>query len=297
MAATLIKGSEISKQIREELKHEVAELREKHNLIPGLATVLVGEDEASKVYVGAKGRACNELGIYSERVDLPDDTTEADLLALIEKLNKDSKIHGILVQLPLPKHINETGVLYAVDPKKDVDGFHPVNVGKLMLGKPDFIPCTPHGIQELLIRYGIETDGAEVVVAGRSNIVGKPIANMLLQKKKGANATVTICHTGTKDLAFHTRRADILIVAVGRPKIITADMVKDGAVVIDVGVNRLETGLVGDVDFEAVKEKARAITPVPGGVGPMTIAMLMNNTVQAAKMQVGIEGGLKELKP
>ena len=297
MAATLIKGSEISKQIREGLKHEVAELREKHNLIPGLATVLVGEDEASKVYVGAKGKACNELGIYSERVDLPDDTTEADLLALIEKLNKDSKIHGILVQLPLPKHINETGVLYAVDPKKDVDGFHPVNVGKLMLGKPDFIPCTPHGIQELLIRYGIETDGAEVVVAGRSNIVGKPIANMLLQKKKGANATVTICHTGTKDLAFHTRRADILIVAVGRPKIITADMVKDGAVVIDVGVNRLETGLVGDVDFEAVKEKARAITPVPGGVGPMTIAMLMNNTVQAAKMQVGIEGGLKELKP
>ncbi|MDI6890651.1 MAG: bifunctional methylenetetrahydrofolate dehydrogenase/methenyltetrahydrofolate cyclohydrolase FolD [Thermodesulfovibrionales bacterium] len=296
MAATLIKGSEISKQIKEELKKEVTELKERYNVIPGLATVLIGEDEASKVYVGAKEKACKELGIYSERVDLPGDTTEADLLALIEKLNKDSKIHGILVQMPLPKHINETNALYAVDPKKDVDGFHPVNIGKLMLGQPTFIPCTPHGILELLKRGGIETEGAEVVVVGRSNIVGKPIANMLLQKK-GGNATVAVCHTGTKDLASHTRRADILIVAVGRPKMITADMVKDGVVVIDVGVNRLETGLVGDVDFEAVKEKARAITPVPGGVGPMTIAMLMYNTVQAAKMQAGIEGGLKELKP
>jgi methylenetetrahydrofolate dehydrogenase (NADP+)/methenyltetrahydrofolate cyclohydrolase len=190
--------------------------------------------------------------------------------------------------LPLPKHINETKVLYAVDPDKDVDGFHPVNVGKMMLGEPSFLPCTPHGIQELLIRSGIETDGAEVVVVGRSNIVGKPIANMLLQKNKGANATVTICHTGTKDLAAHTKRADILIVAAGRPKAITADMVKDGVVVIDVGVNRLETGLVGDVDFETVKEKAKAITPVPGGVGPMTIVMLMKNTVQSAKMHAGI---------
>ncbi|MEW6214813.1 MAG: bifunctional methylenetetrahydrofolate dehydrogenase/methenyltetrahydrofolate cyclohydrolase FolD [Nitrospirota bacterium] len=289
MSAILIKGSDISKQIKEELKHEVAELREKHNFVPGLATVLVGEDEASKVYVGAKEKACKELGIYSERIDLLGDTTEKDLLALIERLNKDPKIHGILVQLPLPRHINETNVLYAVDPKKDVDGFHPVNVGKLMLGKPDFIPCTPHGIQELLIRYGIEIDGAEVVVVGRSNIVGKPIANMLLQKKKGANATVTICHTGTKDLASHTRRADILIVAAGRPKTITADMVKEGVVVIDVGVNRLETGLVGDVDFDSVKEKARAITPVPGGVGLMTIVMLMYNTVHAAKMTAGIE--------
>ncbi len=289
MAAILIKGSEISKQIREELKQEVAQLKAKHNLVPGLATILVGEDEASKVYVGQKEKACKELGIYSERINLPGNTTEADLLSLIEKLNKDSRIHGILVQLPLPKHINETNVLYAIDPKKDVDGFHPVNVGKMMLGEPSFIPCTPHGIQELLIRTGVETDGAEVVVVGRSNIVGKPIANMLLQKKKGANATVTVCHTGTKNLVFHTRRADILIVAAGKPKTITADMVKDGVVVIDVGVNRLETGLVGDVDFEAVKEKAKAITPVPGGVGPMTISMLMHNTVQAAKMQAGIK--------
>lgn len=289
MAATLIKGSEISKQIKEELKQEVARLKEKHNLTPGLATILVGEDEASKVYVGQKEKTCKELGIYSERINLPGNTTEAELLALVEKLNKDSKIHGILVQLPLPKHINETNVLYAIDPKKDVDGFHPVNVGKLMLGEPDFIPCTPHGIQELLIRSGVKTDGAEAVVVGRSNIVGKPIANMLLQKKKGANATVTICHTGTKDLASHTKRADILIVAAGKPKTITADMVKEGVVVIDVGVNRLETGLVGDVDFETVKEKAKAITPVPGGVGPMTIAMLMHNTVQAAKMQSEIK--------
>ncbi len=289
MAATLIKGSEISKQIKEELKQEVARLKGKHNLVPGLATILVGEDEASKVYVGQKEKTCKELGIHSERINLPGNTTEAELLALVEKLNKDSLIHGILVQLPLPKHINETNVLYAIDPKKDVDGFHPVNVGKLMLGEPDFIPCTPHGIQELLIRSGVKTDGAEAVVVGRSNIVGKPIANMLLQKKKGANATVTICHTGTKDLAFHTKRADILIVAAGKPKTITADMVKEGVVVIDVGVNRLETGLVGDVDFETVKEKAKAITPVPGGVGPMTIAMLMHNTVQAAKRQSGVK--------
>ncbi len=288
MAATLIKGSEVSKQIREELKQEVTQLKEKHNLVPGLATILVGEDEASKVYVGQKEKACKELGLHSERINLSGNTTEADLLGLIEKLNKNDKIHGILVQLPLPKHINETNVLYAIDPKKDVDGFHPVNVGKLMLGEPDFIPCTPHGIQQLLIRSGIETSGAEAVVVGRSNIVGKPIANMLLQKKKGANATVTICHTGTKDIASHTRRADILIVAAGKPKTITADMVKEGVVVIDVGVNRLPTGLVGDVDFETVKEKAMAITPVPGGVGPMTIAMLMYNTVQAAKIQAGI---------
>jgi len=289
MAATLIKGSEISKQIREELKQEVSQLKEKHNLVPGLATILVGEDEASKVYVGQKEKACKELGIHSERINLPGNITEADLLTLIENLNKTNKIHGILVQLPLPKHINETNVLYAIDPKKDVDGFHPVNVGKLMLGEPDFIPCTPHGIQQLLIRSGIETNGAEAVVVGRSNIVGKPIANMLLQKKKGGNATVTVCHTGTKDIAAHTRRADILIVAAGKPKTITADMVKEGVVVIDVGVNRLPAGLVGDVDFEAVKEKAKAITPVPGGVGPMTIAMLMYNTVQAAKMQTGIQ--------
>lgn len=287
MAATLIKGSDISKQIKEELKQKIAQLKEKHNLIPGLATVLVGEDEASKVYVGAKEKACKDLGIHSERIDLPPDTKEEDLLALVEKLNKDPKIHGILVQLPLPKHINGTKVLYTIDPNKDVDGFHPVNIGKMVLGEPTFLPCTPHGILELLKRSGTETKGADTVIVGRSNIVGKPIANMLLQKK-GGNATVTICHTGTKDIAAHTKRADILIVAVGKPKAITADMVKEGVVVIDVGVNRLETGLVGDVDFDTVKEKAKAITPVPGGVGPMTITMLMVNTFESAKMHAGI---------
>ncbi len=289
MSAMLIKGSEIAKKIKEELKQEIANIKENNNIIPGLATILVGENEASKVYVGAKEKACKELGIFSKRIDIPEDTTEADLLSLIEGLNQDPAIHGILVQLPLPKHIHETNVLYAIDPKKDVDAFHPVNVGKLMLGVPDFLPCTPHGIQELLVRSGVETDGAEVVVLGRSNIVGKPIANMLIQKnRKGANATVTLCHTGTKDVSSHTRRADILIVAAGRPKTVTADMVKEGVVVIDVGVNRLPTGLVGDVDFETVKEKAKAITPVPGGVGPMTIVMLMKNTVQSAKMHAGI---------
>jgi methylenetetrahydrofolate dehydrogenase (NADP+)/methenyltetrahydrofolate cyclohydrolase len=287
MAATLIKGSDISKQIKEELKQKIAQFKEKHSLIPGLATVLVGEDEASKVYVGAKEKACKDLGIHSERIDLPADTKEDDLLALIDKLNKDPKIHGILVQLPLPKHVNETKVLYTIDPNKDVDGFHPVNIGKMMLGEPTFLPCTPHGIIELLKRSGTETKGADAVIVGRSNIVGKPIMNMLLQKK-GGNATVTICHTGTKDIAAHTKRADILIVAVGKPKAITADMVKEGVVVIDVGVNRLETGLVGDVDFDSVKEKAKAITPVPGGVGPMTITMLMVNTFESAKMHAGI---------
>ena len=294
MTAQIISGTEIAKEIREELKQEIAELKEKHNLIPGLATVLVGEDPASQVYVGAKEKTSLALGVYSERHDLPADTSEDELLSLIDKLNKDPKIHGILVQLPLPKHINETRVLYAIDPKKDVDGFHPVNVGKLMIGEPDYLPCTPYGIQELLIRSGIKIKGAEVVIVGRSNIVGKPIANILLQKKEGANATVTVCHTQTKDISFHTKRADILIVAAGKPRAITADMVKDGVVVIDVGVNRIgktESGkdiLCGDVDFDAVKEKAKAISPVPGGVGPMTITMLMLNTVKAAKLAAGL---------
>ena len=294
MTAQIISGTEIAKQIREELKQEIAELKEKHNLVPGLATVLVGEDPASQVYVGQKEKTSIALGIYSERHDLPAETSEGELLNLIDRLNKDPKIHGILVQLPLPKHINETNVLYAIDPKKDVDGFHPVNVGKLMIGEPDYLPCTPHGIQQLLIRSGVETDGAEVVVVGRSNIVGKPIANILLQKQKGANATVTVCHTRTRDMSFHTKRADILIVAAGRPKAITADMVREGVVVIDVGVNRIgktaegKAILCGDVDFDAVKEKAKAITPVPGGVGPMTITMLMLNTVKAAKLAAGL---------
>ena len=294
MPAQIISGTEIAKEIREELKQEIAQLKEKHNLVPGLATVLVGEDPASQVYVGSKVKTCEALGVYSERHDLPADASEEELLALIDKLNKDPKIHGILVQLPLPKHIDTTKALYAVDPKKDVDGFHPVNLGKLVIGEPDYLPCTPHGIQQLLIRSGVETKGAEVVVVGRSNIVGKPVANILLQKKEGANATVTVCHTATRDLAFHTKRADILIVAAGRPKAITADMVKEGVVVIDVGVNRIgktaegKAILCGDVDFEAVKEKARAITPVPGGVGPMTITMLMLNTLRAAKLASGL---------
>lgn len=294
MTAQIISGTEIAKQIREELRQELAELKEKHNLVPGLATVLVGEDPASQVYVGQKEKASLALGIYSERHDLLADTSEEKLLALVYKLNKDPKINGILVQLPLPKHINETNVLYAIDPQKDVDGFHPVNVGKLMIGEPDYLPCTPHGIQQLLIRSGIQIDGAEVVIVGRSNIVGKPIANILLQKKEGANATVTVCHTQTKDMSFHTRRAEILIVAAGKPKAVTADMVKEGVVVIDVGVNRIgktaegKAILAGDVDFDGVKEKAKAITPVPGGVGPMTITMLMLNTLRAAKLAAGL---------
>jgi methylenetetrahydrofolate dehydrogenase (NADP+) / methenyltetrahydrofolate cyclohydrolase len=294
MTAKLISGDEIAKQIREEIKREVLQLKVKHNLIPGLATVLLGTDPGSLSYIIGKEKTAKELGFYSERIDLPNTTSQKDLLALVDRLNKDPKIHGVLVQIPLPKHINENEVLYAINPKKDVDGFHPVNVGKLMIGDADYLPCTPAGIQQLLIRSGVQIDGAEIVVVGRSNIVGKPIANILIQKAKGANATVTICHTHTKDIAFHTRRADILVVAAGRPKAITADMIKEGAVVIDVGVNQIGTSstgkriLVGDVDFETVKEKASMITPVPGGVGPMTITMLMLNTLKAAKIAAGL---------
>ncbi|MBW2645650.1 MAG: bifunctional methylenetetrahydrofolate dehydrogenase/methenyltetrahydrofolate cyclohydrolase FolD [Deltaproteobacteria bacterium] len=289
MSAKIISGTETAKQMREELKKEVAELKEKHGVTPGLATVLVGEDPASQVYVGQKEKSCNNLGIYSRRIDLSVDTSEEDLLSLIEKLNNDPQIHGILVQLPLPKHINEARVLYAINPEKDVDGFHPVNVGKMVVGEKCFLPCTPHGVLELLARSGVQTEGAEVVIVGRSNIVGKPVLNLMLQKRPAGNATVTLCHTRTKDLAFHTKRADILIVATGYPKTVTGDMVKEGVVVIDVGVNRIgqtpegKSILVGDVDFDSVKEKAAAITPVPGGVGPMTIVMLMKNTVEAAR--------------
>ena len=294
MTAKLINGNEIAQQIREELKQETTRLKEKYNVVPGLVTILVGENPASVSYVTAKQKTSKELGFFSIQDNQPATISEEELLKLIDKYNKDPKIHGILVQLPLPKHINETKILYAIDPKKDVDGFHPVNVGKLMIGEADYLPCTPAGIQQLLIRTGAKIDGAEVVVVGRSNIVGKPIANILLQKQKGANATVTICHTGSKDMTFHTKRADILIVAAGKPKAITADMVKQGAVVIDVGVNRIgmtpegKAKLCGDVDFDGVKEKASAITPVPGGVGPMTITMLMMNTVKAAKVHAGI---------
>ena len=292
MAAQLIKGAEISKQIREEITREIEELKEKHGVTPGLATILVGEDPGSKVYVGQKEKACNKLGIYSERTDIPADTSEADLLDLVKKFNNDPKIHGILVQLPLPKHIDASRVIYAIDPDKDVDCFHPVNVGKLVIGTGRFLPCTPHGIMELLRRSGVATEGKHVVVVGRSNIVGKPIANLMLQSPPGGNATVTLCHTKTQDLATFTKMADILIVAVGRPKTITADMVKEGVVVIDVGVNRIgktpegKAILAGDVDFDSVQEKASAITPVPGGVGPMTITMLMKNTVEAAKASI-----------
>jgi len=295
MTAELIRGAQVAKEIREELKQEIAELKEKHNVIPGLVTVLVGADPASQVYVGQKEKTSQELGIYSERYDLPQNTTQEELMKLIDKLNKDPKINGILVQLPLPKHLNEEEVLYAIDPEKDVDGFHPVNVGKLMIGEPHYLPCTPAGIQQLLIRSGTQIEGAEVVVVGRSNIVGKPIANILLQKAPGANATVTIVHTRTKDMAFHTKRADILIVAAGVANYIKGDMVKEGAVVIDVGVNEIgktaegKRILAGDVEFETVKEIASKITPVPGGVGPMTITMLMANTVRAAKLAAGIE--------
>ncbi len=295
MTAKLINGNEIARQIREELKQETEHLKNGHNVVPGLVTILVGQNPASLSYVTAKQKTSKELGFYSIQDNQPESISEGDLLALIEKYNNDPKIHGILVQLPLPKHINETKVLIAIDPCKDVDGFHPINVGKLMIGEADYLPCTPAGIQQLLIRTGVETSGAEVVVVGRSNIVGKPIANILLQKQKGANATVTICHTGSKNMEFHTKRADILIVAAGKPKAITADMVKEGAVVIDVGVNRIgvtpegKAKLCGDVDFENVKEKASAITPVPGGVGPMTITMLMMNTVKAAGIAAGVK--------
>jgi methylenetetrahydrofolate dehydrogenase (NADP+) / methenyltetrahydrofolate cyclohydrolase len=296
MAAKIISGAEVAKQIREELKQEVDQLKARTGVVPGLVTILVGENPASVSYVTAKQKTSKELGFFSIQDSQPGDISEEALLGLIDKYNQDPKIHGILVQLPLPKHVNETKILYAIDPKKDVDGFHPVNVGKLMIGEADYLPCTPAGIQELLVRSGVKTKGAEVVVVGRSNIVGKPIANIMLQKKEGANSTVTIVHTGTppEKVIEHCRRADILIVAAGVPKYVKADWVKEGAAVIDVGVNRIgksESGkaiLAGDVDYEAVKEKVGLITPVPGGVGPMTITMLMKNTVKAAKLATGV---------
>ena len=289
MAAQIIDGKQVAADMRAELKTEVANLKEK-GIVPGLAVVLVGEDPASKSYVTAKERACEDIGIYSNDNRLSAETSQEDLMALVEQLNNDPKINGILVQLPLPKHLNESEVLLAIDPNKDVDGFHPINVGKMVVGEEAFLPCTPHGIIQLLIRSKVPLEGAEVVVVGRSNIVGKPIANMLIQKSPTGNATVTVCHTRTKNLAEHVRRADIIIAAAGRPNTVTADMVKDGAVVIDVGVNRVEDAtkkrgyrLVGDVDFEAIVPKASLITPVPGGVGPMTITMLLYNTVESAK--------------
>lgn len=295
MAAKIVKGTDIAAQIREELKVEVADMKEKSGVVPGLVTILVGANPASVSYVTAKGRTAKELGFKSIQDDQSPDIPQEDLLALIDKYNADPEIHGILVQLPLPKHINETEVLYRIDPAKDVDGFHPVNVGKLMIGEGVFLPCTPAGIQEMLVRSGVEMKGAEVVVVGRSNIVGKPIANMLIQKGVGANSTVTVCHTGTKDIAYHTKRADVIIAAVGVPEFVKGDMISEGVAIIDVGVNRVgkseKTGkaiLKGDVAFDECLEKASIITPVPGGVGPMTITMLMKNTVKAAKLAAGL---------
>jgi methylenetetrahydrofolate dehydrogenase (NADP+)/methenyltetrahydrofolate cyclohydrolase len=289
----VIDGRAVAAQIQRELAQRVVDLKNR-GVVPGLAFVRVGEDAASKVYVGRKEKACAELGMFSEMHVLPEATSEADLLLLISKLNSDPRLHGILVQAPLPKQIREAVVFSTVLPQKDVDGFHPVNVGKLMLGDATgFRPCTPAGIMELLARSGVKTDGAEVVVLGRGNIVGKPMAAMLCQKGKGANATVTICHSATRDIAAHCRRADILIAAMGVPEFVKAGMVKSGAVVIDVGVNRVPdatsktgTKLVGDVDFAAVQKIAGKITPNPGGVGPMTIAMLMQNTVRAAEISI-----------
>ncbi len=276
----IIDGKIISGSVKDRVAKEVAELKQK-GITTGLAVIIVGEDPASKVYVANKKKACEALGIISEEYALPENTTQEELLALIDTLNKKESINGILCQLPLPKHLNEDEVINAILPEKDVDAFHPQNVGKIMLGDYDFVPCTPAGIMEMLDYEGIDISGKTCVVIGRSNIVGKPMGMLLLHK----NGTITICHSKTKDLAEVCKKADILVAAVGRPNFVTADMVKDGAVVIDVGINRVDGKLVGDVDFNAVKDKCSAITPVPGGVGPMTIAMLMQNTVTASKKQ------------
>ncbi len=295
MSAQIIDGKQIAADMRAEMKTEITRMKDEHGLEPGLAVVLVGEDPASQVYVRMKKKACDELGVASFEYKLSAATPEQELLDLVDTLNADDRVHGILVQLPLPGHIDENKVLIAILPEKDVDGFHPVNVGKMLIGEPGFLPCTPHGVQVLLQRAGCDPAGKHVVVVGRSNIVGKPVAAILMQKKDGANATVTVCHSRTKDLAAVTRQGDILIAAIGRPAMITADMVKPGAAVIDVGVNRVDDPnakrgyrLVGDVDFDAVKEVAGYITPVPGGVGPMTITMLMANTIESAKRFAGI---------
>jgi methylenetetrahydrofolate dehydrogenase (NADP+)/methenyltetrahydrofolate cyclohydrolase len=301
MAAKLIKGTEVREKILEEITAETTKIKEEYGVVPGLVTILVGENPASISYVTLKIKTAHRVGFKEVQDSQPETISEEELLGLIDKYNNDDSINGILVQLPLPKHIDEKRVLNAIDPDKDVDGFHPVNVGRLMIGGNEvkFPPCTPAGIQELIVRGGVETSGAEVVVVGRSNIVGKPIAMMMVQKGEGANSTVTVVHTRTKDLAGHCKRADILIVAAGVPDLVKPEWIKPGACVIDVGVNRVgekiseKTGkkiaiLKGDVDFEAAKEIAGAITPVPGGVGPMTITMLMKNTLKSLKFKLGI---------
>jgi methylenetetrahydrofolate dehydrogenase (NADP+)/methenyltetrahydrofolate cyclohydrolase len=288
--AIVIDGVAIARAVRADVARDTAELRAR-GITPGLTVVIVGEDPASQSYVKSKEKASIEAGMKGETIKLPADTSQADLEAIIDRLNADPSVHGILVQSPLPKHMDANTVVRRIAPAKDVDGFHPVNVGKLLIGEKDgFAPCTPAGVQELLVRYGVDTRGKEVVVVGRSNIVGKPMAALLIQSGQGADSTVTICHSRTKDLAFHTRRADIVIAAIGRPEMLTGDMIRPGAVVIDVGINRVEDAsapkgyrLVGDVHFESARAVASHITPVPGGVGPMTIAMLLKNTVRAAR--------------
>jgi methylenetetrahydrofolate dehydrogenase (NADP+)/methenyltetrahydrofolate cyclohydrolase len=294
MTAKIIDGKEIARQIREELAVEIRQLKEK-GIVPGLGVILVGDDPASRSYVTAKEKACHEIGIFSDDNRLPADATQAQLLALIRKMNADPKINGILVQLPLPKHLNESEVLLTIDPDKDIDGFHPTNVGRMVVGEKAFLPCTPHGVLQMLVRSGVKTEGAHAVIVGRSNIVGKPLANMLMAKGPLGNATVTVCHTKTKNIAHYTRQADIVIAAAGRPNTVTADMIREGAVVIDVGVNRIEDAtkkagfrLVGDADFDGCMAKASMITPVPGGVGPMTITMLLYNTVESARRASGL---------
>jgi methylenetetrahydrofolate dehydrogenase (NADP+)/methenyltetrahydrofolate cyclohydrolase len=294
VSARILDGAAIAREIRAEVAAEVA-LLANSGIQPGLAVVIVGEDPASQVYVRSKGQACLEAGMHSETVRLPAETGEAELLAVVDRLNADPAIHGFLVQLPLPGHIDEEKVLHRVDPRKDVDGFHPMNVGKLSVGDPTaFRPATPYGVQQMLIRSGIETKGAHAVIVGRSNIVGKPMASLFLMDAPGGNATVTVCHSRSRDLPSITRSADILVVAIGKPRFVTADMVRPGAVVVDVGINRVPDPadpkgyrIVGDVDYAQVAETASAITPVPGGVGKMTIAMLLMNTLQAAKLARG----------
>lgn len=292
MGAQIISGTAVAAEIRQEIAQKVKELKAK-GVTPGLAVVLVGEDPASISYVTAKAKGAEEVGVHEETIRLPATVSEDTLLKKLAELNKDPRFHGILVQMPLPKHLDEKKITYAIAPEKDVDCFHPVNVGRLLIGEPDFLPCTPHGIMQLLMRSGNDPSGKHMVIVGRSNIVGKPLMAMMIQKAKGANATVTVVHTGTKDMAQYVRQADIVVAAVGQAHVVKADMVKDGAVVIDVGVNRIPDAsaksgfrLVGDVEFEKVKEKAKAITPVPGGVGPMTVTMLLHNTVRAAEKAI-----------
>ncbi len=297
MTAKILDGKALAEEIRGEVATGVAEMQQKHGVTPGLAAVLVGDDPASAIYVRNKRRACDEVGMVSNTILLPADSTNEQVLAQVQALNNDPRFHGILVQLPLPVQVDERLIMESLDPSKDVDGLHPFNVGKLVQGRADFVPGTPAGIQQILLRSGHDPAGANVVVCGRSDIVGKPMAILLMQRADGANATVTICHTRTKNMADITRQADILVSAIGSPNVITADMVKEGAVVIDVGINRVDDDsrksgyrLVGDVNFEAVSEKASAITPVPGGVGPMTIAMLLVNTLTATRLSIHRSG-------